>query len=111
VHGVAARDPFRAHLAGMVETWRFAGPEDTADLLRAAGFTDIETGLDDALQHFPDRDAYAVFIRTVVLLPFLEKLPPDTRDGFVEAVAAEAESGGCGYVADYVRLNMRASRS
>jgi trans-aconitate 2-methyltransferase len=111
VHTVAARDPFRAHLAGMAETWRFAGPEETADLLRAAGFTDIETGLDDAPQDFPDRDAYAVFIRTAVLLPFLEQLPADTRDGFVEAVATEAESTGRGYVADYVRLNMRARRA
>ena len=70
---MAAQLPFRPHFEGMPFPWRYAGPEETANLLAAAGFTAIETDLEAAPQVFPDRAAYRRYLGTVILGPYLER--------------------------------------
>jgi trans-aconitate 2-methyltransferase len=107
---VAAQIPFRPHLEGMLFPWRFAAPEETADLLDAAGFREIETSLEAAPTPFLDRAAYRIYLGTLILRPYLEWLPAALHDAFVDAVVDEANRTGRGFVADYVRLNMKARR-
>ena len=84
----------------------FAGAEETAARLEAAGFVEIRCWLHDEPTRFPDERAFEDFLRTVCLRPFLEDLPPGEHDGFVHRVAGLMP----GREIDYVRLNVTARR-
>jgi trans-aconitate 2-methyltransferase len=99
---LAAEEPFAAHLAAVGEVWNYAGAEQTAERLAAAGFAEVETWLQpwDVVPSEP-----AEFLRTICLGPYVDALPAELGDPFVEAVlAAEAEP----LVMHYVRLNISA---
>lgn len=108
-HGLAAevarREPFAQHLGGWVGPWNFAGAEETAQRLRAAGFEDVETWLNEHPVEPPEPREY---FRTVCLGHHLERLPEDLRDSFVDEVA---ERAGRVPTLDYVRLNISARRA
>jgi trans-aconitate 2-methyltransferase len=88
--------------------WTFATPEETRVRLEAAGFTDIETWLNDELESFEPGAPFREYLRTVVLGGHLEQLPDDAaRDAFVEDVAARLPDA----TIDYVRLNILAIRA
>ncbi len=97
---VSGQEPYAEHLDGWRGPWNFAGPDETAERLEAAGFTEVETWL----QPFPVApDDPADYLRTVCLGYHLEQLPESLRDGFVHAVLARS-----GDELDYVRLNIQA---
>jgi trans-aconitate 2-methyltransferase len=98
-----ALPPYAEHLAGWRGPWNFAGPEETAERLRRAGFDRIETWL-EPYPVVPDDPAD--YLRTVCLGYHLEQLPGELRDGYVEAVRERA-----GDELDYVRLNIDARRA
>lgn len=108
---ILARPPFAAFRAALRRPYRFATAEETAALLRAAGFVEIETWLEPSPQRFADAAGFAEFLRTVVLRPYVDILPEALRAPFSEAVAAlDAERDGT-YTVDYVRLNIVARRA
>lgn len=100
------RAPWDDAFLGWVDDWNFAGPEETEQRLRAAGFVDVSCWLEPRPVRMDDAHAY---LRTVVLGSYLERLPDEARDDFVEAVRGELD-GGDGVTLDYVRLNMSATR-
>jgi trans-aconitate 2-methyltransferase len=83
--------------------WTFAGPEETTERLHAAGFTDVRAWLTEKPTHPED---VAAFVRTSILPVHLERLPPERRDAFADAVIAGVEPP-----LDYVRLNVSAVRA
>jgi len=85
----------------------FETPLATAGRLDAAGFVDIECWLTDEPTRFEPGVPLETYLRTVVLGPHLERLPPDERDTFVHEVAARLP----GPLIDYVRLNIVARRA
>ena len=85
-------------------TWNFATAEETAERLRAAGFSEVETWT--AERPITPADPPA-FLRTVVLGPHLERMPGH-HASFVDAVL---EQLGEPPVLDYVRLNIAARKS
>jgi len=88
--------------------WTFATPEATRARLEMAGFTDIETWLNDELETFEPGAPFREYLRTVVLGAHLERLPTDVeRDAFVDAVAQRLPDA----TIDYVRLNILATRA
>lgn len=100
---VAAREPYAPYLEGIDKLWNYAGPEETALRLRAAGFTDVRC----SLEPWPvDPPEPKVFARTVCLGAHLERLPEDLRDRFVADVLAAQPSP---LRLDYVRLNIEAT--
>ncbi len=105
-----ARSPFRERATPAVQTWRFADAGETRALLRQAGFDPADAWLSPAPASFPDRASYATFLRTVVLRPYLDRLPEALHQAYVEAVVDEAERSGLGHVVDYIRLNLSARR-
>jgi trans-aconitate 2-methyltransferase len=83
--------------------WTFAGPEETTQRLKAAGFTDIRAWLTEK-PTYPDD--VATFVRTSILPVHLERLAPDRREAFAQAVLARVAPP-----LDYVRLNVSAVRA
>jgi trans-aconitate 2-methyltransferase len=104
VERVASRPPYAAHLAGMVQEWRFAAPPETAALLERAGFADVRCWLSDGTVVPPEPPA---FIRAAgPVSPHVAHLPEPLREPFVADVVGEL---GDPAVLDYVRLNVDAS--
>jgi trans-aconitate 2-methyltransferase len=97
---VAATGPWSARLEGWRGPWNFAGPQETEERLRAAGFAEAECWLEPWPVHPEEPAAY---LRSVCLGPFLEQLPDDLREAFLAAVLHEA---GEPLELDYVRLNI-----
>jgi trans-aconitate 2-methyltransferase len=89
------------------DLWTFATPEETTRRLAAAGFTNVQAWLHDEPTPLEPGAPLREFLRTAVLGAHLDRLPPDRRDPFVEAVAAGLPSA----VIDYVRLNIVATRA
>jgi trans-aconitate 2-methyltransferase len=99
-------DAVRALGGQRAGTWLYASPEQTAERLERAGFTDVETWSHPEMVTFPDGPGLAQFLETVCLREHLATLPPAERYPFAEAVAAALPGGAI----DYVRLNMVARR-
>jgi trans-aconitate 2-methyltransferase len=87
------------HLGGWAGPWNYAAPEETTERLTRAGFAVERCWLHDAPVAPEDPRA---FLATVVLGAHLDRLPPERRDPFVDAVLARL---GEDPVLDYVRLN------
>jgi trans-aconitate 2-methyltransferase len=88
--------------------WIFATPEETRARLEAAGFTEIDTWLNDELETFEPGAPFREYLRTVVLGAHLERLTSDEdRAAFVDAVAEHLPDA----TIDYVRLNILATRA
>jgi trans-aconitate 2-methyltransferase len=99
---VAAEPRFAPYFEGWQRPWNYAGPEETAERLDRAGFTDVKTWLQPKRVE-PERG----FVRTVCLVRHLDPLPEELRDPFLDRVL---ERSGDPLVLDYVRLNMTARR-
>ena len=85
----------------------FATPMATVQRLEAAGFVDVECWLTDEPTRFEPGESFETFLRTVVLGPHLDRLPPEQHDAFVHEVATRMPEP----LIDYVRLNIVARRS
>lgn len=101
---VAREAPFAEYFTDWVGPWNYATAEVTAERLTAAGFTDVQTWLQE--RPTPLEEARP-FITTVCLVRHLDRLPRELRDPFVDAVLQRV---GEPLVLDYVRLNMTARR-
>ena len=98
----AADEPLVRWFEGWEGPWHFAGPEETAECLEAAGFEAVEAWL----QPYPVvPDDPGDYLRTVCLGYHLERLPEELRDEYTEAVLERADPE-----LDYVRLNITAQR-
>jgi len=100
---VGARPEFAPHLTQMTGMWNFAGPEETEQRLRAAGFSEARCWLQP--KPVTPADPLA-FISTVTLGPILAQLPDALHRPFAEAVLEESPDP---FTLDYVRLNIEAT--
>ena len=83
---------------------RYAGPDGTAELLRAAGFTEVRCWLQP---HPVTPDEPLEYLASIPLGAHLDRLPPERRRPFVDEVASLLPRP---ITADYVRLNIDARR-
>lgn len=86
--------------------WNFAGPEETAEHLEAAGFTDIRTWLTPDPVTLPPGQPFETYLAAVVLGAQLDTVPEEQRPNFVREVMRRLP----GPTIDYVRLTMAAHR-
>ncbi len=101
---VSKTPEFAAWFEGWQAPWYYAGPEETRQRLEAAGFTDVRTWL----QPWPVVPSDpAEYLATVTLGPHVQRLPPELRAEFVEAVLQRQRRP---LTVDYVRLNLDATR-
>jgi len=100
---VGERDPYAPTLGGWLGPWNFASTTETAERLRRLGYDDVWTWSHDVRVEPGDPREY---LGTVALGSHLERLEPELREPFVDAVIAELDEP----VVDYVRLNILARR-
>ena len=104
---LTATPPYAPFFAGWSGPWEFADPDTTADRLRAAGFVEIDTGLEPAPTTLADAAAYRTFLETVILGAHLARLPADAhRAAFLDTLTAQAAADGPPFALDYWRLNI-----
>jgi trans-aconitate 2-methyltransferase len=101
---VVAREPYAAHLdaTGFELPWFYAGAEESERRLRAAGFTDAEAWLQPWDVTPPDPRE---FMRTLILKPHVDSLPPELREPLLDDVEAAV---GHPFTLRFVRLNISA---
>jgi trans-aconitate 2-methyltransferase len=102
IAAVGARPEFAPHLTELTGIWNFAGPDETEERLRGAGFEQARCWLQP--KSVTPADPLA-FISTVTLGPILAQLPENLRRPFAEAVLEESPKP---FTLDYVRLNIEA---
>jgi trans-aconitate 2-methyltransferase len=101
---LAQREPFAEHLGGWGGDWKFASPAETEERLLRLGFTDmwcwssrVDVDLDDP----------AGYLAAICLGSFLERLPEELHEPFVDGAV---ELLGAPLTIRYVRLNILARR-
>jgi trans-aconitate 2-methyltransferase len=91
--------------------WNYSSPEETAERLRAAGFSEVETGLEEAPITLEDADVFRQFARNVVVRPYLAAISEETqREEFLEALVTQAAGDAPPFTLDYWRLNLNGAR-
>ena len=76
--------------------------------LRAAGFVDIDTNLEEAPTTLATEADYREFVTTVIYHPHLERLPSaELKQAFIDRVTALSSQEDPPFTLDYWRLNMR----
>lgn len=114
VQALAEQAPYAEHLregSQPSQPWLFAGVEETERRLRAAGFVDASASLEEAPRPFATEAEYAQFVGSVVLRPFLARLPPALHARLIADVTERAAAASPPLTLDYVRLNLRARRA
>jgi hypothetical protein len=101
------------------DPWNFASAEETFSIMERAGFKNIETGLTKKIAEFSSFEEYRLFMKTVVMKPYLSYLPSDNnnqiKDAFMDRFLRHQKKSIKGlsevindYSIDYTRLNIRA---
>ncbi len=101
---IAAREPFARALDGWNPPGHFATPAETAARLEAAGFDDVDCWLEPKRVTLDDPRP---FVETVCLVRYLDVLPEELKQPFLDAVLAGTEQP---LTLEYVRLNMTARK-
>jgi trans-aconitate 2-methyltransferase len=105
---LAASTDYADAFAGWQESWNYAGAEETAQRLEAAGWTRVHTWLEVRPTEFSDASAFSDFIGNVNLRPFLARLDAGRARRFTALLVQAAADDEPPYVLDYVRLNASA---
>ena len=100
---IASRPPFAEHLAALPAIWNYQPVGATTERLERAGF-DVSACWLEPAPATPPRPRE--FLETVIVAPYLEPLPAELRDEFLDALVEEL---GEPMVLDYVRLNWQAT--
>ena len=102
---------FAPDFVGWSDPWNYSSAENAHIRLVHAGFIDVHTWLEEVPAAFADAEAFRVFIRTVVLRPFLAPIGDEgRRAAFVDHVVDAAAQDDPRYTLDYWRLNITARR-
>ncbi|HEX8105094.1 MAG TPA: methyltransferase domain-containing protein [Solirubrobacteraceae bacterium] len=101
---IGRREPFAAHLRGWAEDWNFQTPEATRERLLATGFADVWCWTNRVRVEPDDAEGY---LGAICLGSFLERLPHELHEAFVDAALEELPHP---LHIDYVRLNILARR-
>jgi len=111
VDRLLASQPFREHMTGFAFPWEFADSSTCAKRLRCAGFSDVETSLEEAPTRFPTADEFQKFVESVILRHHLEHLPnASIRQQLLDDLTAQSAQDDPPFLLDYWRLNMKARR-
>ncbi|HEX7424932.1 MAG TPA: methyltransferase domain-containing protein [Terriglobales bacterium] len=111
VRALSQTPEFSEWLGKFPEPWFFSDAEGAASRLRAAGFQNVETGIEEASFAVPSAQEFQQYLRTFVLHRHLELLPSDAlRTAFVQKLADVSAHDDPPWTLDYWRLNLRARK-
>ena len=95
---------------GFRNPWVFNDAPTAANLLRKAGFVEVETSVEEAFTLLESAEAYSEFIRTAVFRIHLPRISePSLRAEFVAEMVRQAGHDTPPYSLDYWRLNLSAT--
>lgn len=103
-------EPFRRYFEGWEDQKEYPDPETTRARLEAAGFERVETWLLEKPTPFDSVEKLARYLEAVILRRHLTRLPKSEHSPFAERVAEKVSSQDGPLMADYVRINMLATR-
>ncbi len=111
VRALSQTEEFSAYLGCFPEPWYFASAEDAAKRLRAAGFANIQTGLEPATFSVATTEEFQDYLRTFVLHRHLELLPGQSHiERYLCQLAEQCANDNPPWTLDYWRLNLRARK-
>jgi trans-aconitate 2-methyltransferase len=111
VAAVREQERFAKHLGEFRDSKKYRTPDEAKTALERAGWRDIRASLFDAPVPFDDHASAALYVKTILLRDHVARLPEDLQDAYCLAVVEETvRRHGEPYVADYVRLDMWASK-
>lgn len=111
VRALSQTPEFSDRLGTFAEPWFFSDADGAASRLRAAGFENVETGLEEARFTASSALEFQEYLQTFVLHRHLELLPTDVpRRTFVQKLADASAHDGPPWALDYWRLNLRAHK-
>lgn len=99
------------HFSGWSGPWEFASAEQTAERLRGAGFTNVQTGIEPKPTPMPNAGEYRDYLQNVIFGSHLARIPdPQSRAWFLDTLTDHASTDDPPYFLDYWRLNLSGSR-
>jgi trans-aconitate methyltransferase len=102
---------FREHFVDWKQSWYFPKADETKRLLEKSRYRDIQVNLSRRAKSFSDREEFAIFVKTVIMKPFLGYLPDVTKkEQFLDSFLDEIERSGLTWKLDYVRLGIFARK-
>jgi len=111
VRALSRTPEFSPWLGKFAEPWFFSDAEGAASRLRAAGFENVETGIEEARFTVPSALEFQEYLHTFVLHRHLELLPTDVlRTALAEKLADVSAHDDPPWTFDYWRLNLRAHK-
>lgn len=92
--------------------WEFSSAERAAERMRAAGFVDVQTSLEEAPTTLADETSYREFVTTVIYHQHLAAIgDAERRVRFIDEVTALAREQDPPFTLDYWRLNLDGKRA
>jgi trans-aconitate 2-methyltransferase len=111
VRSLSQEKEFSEWLGEFREPWFFSDAEGAAVRMQAAGFENIESGLEQADYAAESASEFEEYLRTFILHRHLDMLPSEElRDRFVRRLSQAAQQDSKPFVLDYCRLNLRARK-
>jgi len=119
---------FKGYFHNWEDPWNFASAEETFSIMERTGFKKIETGLTKKIAKFSSFEEYRLFMKTVVMKPYLSYLPSAYDNQIINSFMncffsnqknkenkenkenREISEVTTDYTIDYTRLNIRATK-
>lgn len=104
---LAQTPSYATYLAQFKEPWLFLDAQQAADILRHAGFINVETSIEAAPTVMKDAHQYGEFVSNIILRVHLQQIPSaKLRTRFVGELTDQAAMDEPPYSLDYWRLNL-----
>ena len=121
---VRKSNSFKNYFKNWNTPWNFASSTDTKKILKEIGFKDIQVNLIKKIANFQNYQDYILFMKTVVIKPYLSYLPTDNNNKiknlFIDEFFLELDKKNnrntidkttdTNFEIDYVRLNITGTK-
>ena len=102
---------YARHFENYAFPWEFSDAETAAARLRAAGFDEIETSLEEAPTVLPNAQEFQQFVESVILRNHLLQIPEErVRQELLGELTRQCAADETPFLLDYGRLNMQARK-
>jgi trans-aconitate 2-methyltransferase len=111
VQAVRSRGEYERYFGDFFDSKKYRKPDEAKAALERNGWTDVRASLFEAPVPFDRDEDAALYIITILLRDHMARLPEEKRQPYAMAVVEETKRRwGAPYVADYVRLDLWATR-